>query len=217
MPPAPSSTAPPSSQSGIVTTTSGARHIPASRRADGSTRREIPIRPGYRPPEDVETYKNRMAAEKAAAGKTRGGVPGAALVVDDMKAAGAAAAGAGGKNAKRREARRKAKDVSVPAPAVTTTTKVAGGGGGGGGDAAADDEDEGDANDEAEPEAEADAEREKEARKIMKKLRQARELRLKKESGGNLLPEQLEKVIRIHDLVRQLDGLGVREEERNRR
>ena len=51
-------------------------------------------------------------------------------------------------------------------------------------------------------------EKEKEAKKLAKKLRQARELKDKKEKGDTLLPEQFEKVIRINELIRQLDGLG---------
>ena len=47
-----------------------------------------------------------------------------------------------------------------------------------------------------------------EARKLQKKLRQARELREKKDNGGHLLPEQLEKVIKINELLRQLNSLG---------
>ena len=53
-----------------------------------------------------------------------------------------------------------------------------------------------------------EAEKEKEAKKLTKRLRQARELQQKKEEGGALLPEQFEKVIRINELIRQLDKLG---------
>ena len=49
---------------------------------------------------------------------------------------------------------------------------------------------------------------EKKARNLKKKLRQARDLRDKKNQGEALLPEQLEKVIKIQELVRQLDALG---------
>ena len=45
-------------------------------------------------------------------------------------------------------------------------------------------------------------------RNLKKKLRQARELREKKDSGESLLPEQFEKVIKIKELIRQLDALG---------
>ena len=65
------------SKAGITTDEStGERYIPSSVRADGSKRKEIRVRPGYKPPEDVELYKNRAAAawkNRAA----RGGVPGA--------------------------------------------------------------------------------------------------------------------------------------------
>ena len=53
-----------------------------------------------------------------------------------------------------------------------------------------------------------DVEKEKEARKLAKKLRQAKELKDRKAKGDSLLPEQLEKVIRINELIRQLDTLG---------
>ena len=203
--------------SGIHTLPTGDRHIPASTRADGSLRKEIKIRPGYRPPEDVEVYKNRTAE----AWKTRGseGVPGAAGLgdrrVDEEKS------GASGKNAKRREARKRAKaaeggagdhagaEVDVVeeqdegAKSTITTTKAA--------------KNE-TSNSQADPpglvpaaEAKSDdpeAEREKQARALKKKLRQARELKEKKDSGEGLLPEQFAKVIKIQELIRQLEALG---------
>ncbi|KAI4142102.1 MAG: hypothetical protein LQ340_007438, partial [Diploschistes diacapsis] len=75
---------PSSSSSGIITTPTGTRHIPSSLRADGSTRREIRIRPGYRPPEDVELYKNRTAEAWKTRGQNSGsGVPGAEKAEDE--------------------------------------------------------------------------------------------------------------------------------------
>ena len=55
-----------------------------------------------------------------------------------------------------------------------------------------------------------EAEKEKEARKLTKKLRQARELKDKKEQGAALLPEQFEKVIRINELIRQPERSWIR-------
>jgi partner of Y14 and mago len=52
------------------------------------------------------------------------------------------------------------------------------------------------------------AEREKKARNLKKKLRQARELKDKKEGGGELLPEQFAKVTKIQELNRELGKLG---------
>ncbi|KAI4141348.1 MAG: hypothetical protein LQ340_007668, partial [Diploschistes diacapsis] len=64
-------------------------------------------------------------------------------------------------------------------------------------------------NSNAEAEAEEQAERDKRVRKLKKKLREARELQERKERGAVLLHEQFEKVIRISELVRDLEKLGV--------
>ncbi|KAJ5772982.1 Exon junction complex Pym [Penicillium paradoxum] len=191
-------------RSGITTDAqTGERYIPSSIRADGSRRKEIRVRPGYKPPEDVELYKNRAAA----AWKTRakGGVPGAEpLSSEDDKlktAVKIGATAASNKNAKRREAKRTAKETDeagvptegkgvesnnwrAPAPAPKREEKP------------------------AEEPVDLEAEKEKKARNLKKKLRQARDLRDKKQQGEALLPEQLEKVIKIQELVRQLDVLG---------
>ncbi|KAL8930495.1 MAG: hypothetical protein Q9208_000679 [Pyrenodesmia sp. 3 TL-2023] len=198
----------PGTKSGIITSTDGERHIPASVRPDGSTRREIKIRPGYKPPEDIEVYKNRTAA----AWKTRGagaGVPGAAAVDQDENKSPS------NKNAKRREARKRAKaaegdtldgadgdeptqrDIEMVQQLNANDTPV-----GTAGNSWR--KREKDAEEALDPEAE----KEKQARNLKKKLRQARELREKKEKGENLLPEQFAKVIKISELIRQLDSLG---------
>ncbi|MCJ1273386.1 hypothetical protein MMC21_001177 [Puttea exsequens] len=194
-------------RSGILTTPTGDRHIPSSVRADGSLRKEIKVRPGYRPPEDVEVYKNRIAE----AWKTRGsgGVPGAEGLTQskatDEK-------GAAGKNAKRREARKKARaaegsidEAESQAIGVTTTENIQ--------QPTAKSRSEAIAEwrtplKDHESELDPEAENEKQARNLKKKLRQARELREKKDQGENLLPEQFEKVIKINELIRQLDSLG---------
>ena len=185
------------SNAGIVTDENGVRHIPESRRADGSTRKAIKIRPGYRPPEDVEVYKNPIAENFRNRGK--GPVPGAEGLKDDGKPSSTAAS----KNAKRREARRRAKE------AAGSPT--------GGGDGDSKNSTTNDTNSKAaEPaaeeakkeEADPEAEREKKVRNLKKKLKQARELEKKKETGGSLLPEQIAKVIKINELIRELDALG---------
>ncbi|KAI9810348.1 MAG: hypothetical protein M1827_006315 [Pycnora praestabilis] len=183
-----------STKSGIITSNDGERRIPSSTRPDGSKRKEIKIRPGYKPPEDVEVYKNRTTE----AWKTRGAgeIPGAAVIVEaDSKASN--------KNVKRREARKKAKassEAHEDGEEEQTTSVEA--------------ETAGDASkenwrssvmvDEFDPEVE----KEKQARTLRKKLRQARDLKEKREKGESLLPEQFEKVIKINELIRQLDNLG---------
>ncbi|KAI0195952.1 putative RNA binding protein Pym [Astrocystis sublimbata] len=173
------------SRSGIVTDeTSGERQIPESMRADGTTRKAIKIKPGYRPPEDVELYKNRTAEDFRNRGK--GGIPGAEGWKEAKPEAPSAASN---KNAKRREARKKAKSANE-AP-------------GAGDDNAA-------PSTETKPEEEVDpeAEKEKKARNLKKKLKQAKDLKNKKEGGESLLPEQIAKVIKINELIRELEALG---------
>jgi partner of Y14 and mago len=211
-------------KSGIATDAStGERYIPSSVRADGSRRREIRVRPGYKPPEDVELYRNKAAL--AWKNRSQGGVPGTEGLKNDTSDSAAKSGSntntttaASNKNAKRREAKKKA--------------KTEGESGGGGrrniaeldnwrSFAASNGGDEKKTEDGAqktaekttgkttgEPPVDPEAENEKRARNLKKKLRQARDLRDKKQQGESLLPEQLDKIIKINELVRQLDSLG---------
>ncbi|EON65515.1 hypothetical protein W97_04753 [Coniosporium apollinis CBS 100218] len=192
MPTVPST--PTTSKAGIATnTTTGERHIPSSVRPDGSLRKEIRVRPGYRPPEDVEVYKNRTA--EAWKNRGSGGVPGAETL--DLKSDASAAAN---KNAKRREARKKAA-AAVPVEGQAQNGVVK-----------ADKPASSKGAEKMEEHVDPESEKVKEAKKLSKKLRQARELKEKKDKGNDLLPEQFEKVIRINELIRQLDSLGFDEE-----
>ncbi|KUL85098.1 hypothetical protein ZTR_08317 [Talaromyces verruculosus] len=176
----------PVTSSGIVVdATTGQRHVPSSTRADGTKRKEIRIRPGYQPPEDVQKYKNRSA--EAWKNRGSGGVPGAEAVVSTQQVGSAAS----NKNAKRREAKKKAKAEEEAGNAGRDTKETK--------DVT-----------KAEPETVPDpeAEKEKKARNLKKKLRQARELSEKKDKGESLLPEQFAKVIKINELIRELDALG---------
>ncbi|KAI9750518.1 MAG: hypothetical protein M1815_001740 [Lichina confinis] len=195
-----------SSNSGIVTLDTGERHIPASRRADGSKRPEIKVRPGYKPPEDVQAYKNRTAE----AWRTRGGggVPGATTVGKGESET--TRSKASNKNAKRKEARRKAKAVAGASKeeelsaGVDRQDAVAG---------KADEALEHGAQRHESSHSQsrldgAEAETDKLAKKLQKKLRQAKDLKEKQDYGAKLQPEQLEKIAGIEDLIQQLDGLG---------
>lgn len=218
MPTVPKSKAEQSLSSGIQTSSSGERHIPQSTRADGSVRKEIKIRPGYRPPEDVEVYKNRTA--EAFKNRGKGGIPGAEGLQNEINANDSGTAAAN-RSAKRREARKRAKAAGAE---IEMNTESEG---------APERGTNGDQNEENVPphlqswrrnersttttpqsngtsteDSSAEAEREKSARNLKKKLRQARELKEKKDSGGDLLPEQFAKVIKIQELIRQLDALG---------
>lgn len=197
MPSVPSTNPSPSpSRAGIIESPTGSRHIPSSLRPDGSQRREIKIRPGYRPPEDVEVYKNRTAEGFRTRGK--GGIPGAGgLKDDDGDKEGSAASE---KNKKRREARKRAKENEGGKDGVNGVNGADGTNGAKGG--------EGKKEDKKEEEVDPEVEKEKKARALKKKLKQARELKEKKEGGASLLPEQFAKVIKINELIRELDALG---------
>lgn len=190
------------SSSGIVVDkVTGQRHVPPSTRADGTKRKEIRIRPGYQPPEDVKKYKNPSAEAWKSRGS--GGVPGAEPVSSSTSSTTAS-----NKNAKRREARKKAKAEEEAGAGAGATSNEA--------DGSTETKDavkvgEADA-DAAAAAVDPEAENEKKARNLKKKLRQARELREKKDKGESLLPEQFAKVIKINELIRELDALGFDEE-----
>jgi partner of Y14 and mago protein len=178
------------SKAGIIEDSNGERHIPSSVRPDGSKRKEIKIRPGYKPPEDVEVYKNRTAEGFRTRGS--GGVPGA----DGLKNDPADSSAASNKNAKRREARKKAKAAEDSGDQGTSKPNGSPG-----------NAQEGDVK--MEEPVDPEAEREKKARNLKKKLKQAKDLQEKRAGGVALLPEQIAKVIKINELVRELEALGL--------
>ncbi|EPE07096.1 rna binding protein [Ophiostoma piceae UAMH 11346] len=208
------------SNAGIVTDADGQRVIPESRRPDGSIRPAIKVRPGYMPPEDVPKYQIPLYRRKAVAAEAEaktapetptpartipsavpgaapatvpGAVPNASPEVEPSTSASSTAA----KNAKRREARRKAAANSAEQSEAKAESKS-------------------DSASPAEPPevpvdtASAPAEdRDKKIRGLKKKLKQAKELQTKRDGGESLLPEQIAKVIRISDLTRELESLGL--------
>lgn len=189
------------SKAGIETTADGASYIPSSKRPDGSTRKEIRVRPGYRPPEDVETYKNRSAE----AWKTRGssGVPGA-----DPPTTAKDEGPAKNKNAKRREAaRKKAEAVESPenglADALQNTSLV---------DEEKRKQDWRDptklAGSTQRPTNEEAEDQQKKLRNQMKKLKAVRELKEKKAAGEKLSHDQLMKISKEGEILRDLKKFG---------
>lgn len=175
-----------SSTSGITTTSSGERHIPSSVRADGSVRKEIRVRAGYQPPEDIGVYKNKTAE----AWKTRGsgGIPGAEFT-DAIHP----------KKQKSKDQPRKGKHLGKEVSSKGENANSVGG---------PIKIEEKSVDQEPVKPVDSEAEKEKEARKLAKKLRQAHDLEQKKTKGDALLPEQFEKVIKMNELMRQLDKLG---------
>ncbi|KAK6533628.1 hypothetical protein TWF694_002563 [Orbilia ellipsospora] len=197
-----SSKEPQTTTSGIQTLASGSRIIPSSVRADGSTRPERRVKPGFTPAEDIAKYQNRTA--EAWRNRGTGGVPGAT----EVPGAGPSEKSGG---AKKKRSRKKK-------------------GTGAGGDDEKDDEGEEGVDvpvDNAKaPEAEqsfeqktaddtaaaAAADTEKKAKGLQKKIRQAQELKSRKDKGETLLPEQLDKALRLGELIRDLEKLGIKYE-----
>ncbi|EGX48325.1 hypothetical protein AOL_s00080g295 [Orbilia oligospora ATCC 24927] len=198
--------------SGIQTLESGSRVIPSSTRADGTTRPERRVKPGFTPAEDVVKYHNRTA--EAWRNRGSGGVPGATDVVGEGNKAGGAgkkkrrrakkggAAGVDGGEGKEEDEGEEGGEgaeeggeaatpaAATPAAATTTTSEPA----------------------KAEGEAAVSADVEKKAKGLHKKIRQAQELKSRKEKGETLLPEQLDKALRLGELIRDLEKLGVKYE-----
>ena len=187
------------SKAGIETTADGASYIPSSKRADGSTRKEIRVRPGYRPPEDIETYKNRGA--EAWKNRGQGGVPGADPTTPPKEDGPAKT-----KNARRREAARKkaaaegstAADLTSAMQAINITDEeqrkenwrdpsmLAGNG----------------------PAVDDEIEKQKKVRNQLKKLKAVRELREKRAAGEKLSHDQIMKIGKEGELLRDLKKLG---------
>jgi len=186
------------SKAGIATTADGSSYIPSSKRADGSTRKEIKVKPGYRPPEDVETYKNRSA--EAWKNRGTGGVPGADAVAvnkDDGQSKS--------KNAKRREAARKktvtddtAEEEVISAMQKTNLSEV--------------DKLKENWRDSPKPQVNDEATQQediqKKIRNQLKKLKAVKELREKRAAGEKLSPDQIMKLGKEGELLRDLRKLG---------
>ncbi|TQS33793.1 hypothetical protein Golomagni_05850 [Golovinomyces magnicellulatus] len=210
---------------GIVTDAkSGQREIPESTRADGSTRKAIKVRPGFRPAEDVELYRARNAQGLRTRGQ-RTTIPGAAPREDKPAAE---------RPTVERPARVQpvVERTAVESPTSqrpTTSTSSSNSRSARSMDWRRRDtppEEKSRINDirkpqkdiaKEEPKAEEpvdpEAEKQKKARNLKKKLKQAQELKSKKDEGQGLLPEQIAKVIKINELVRELEALGIDSEE----
>ncbi|GAA6040419.1 hypothetical protein JCM8097_004537 [Rhodosporidiobolus ruineniae] len=214
---------------GISKDANGERVVAASRRPDGSIRKEIKIRPGFTPVEDVLRYRTRGAIEAEQRRAVKGAVPG---LTPPAATAQVQAALSGMSRAQKKNAKRKEKRHDEPA-----------GGAAGSGDAGRSakkeeeedvpdswDADEDEEGEEATPKPASPAlpppvppisaapptpaaagetaeEKEKRARAVKKKLRQAEQLRDRPSS--DLSPSERDKVDRIAELEAELEKLTV--------
>ena len=186
-----------SARSGITQTASGDAFIPSSTRADGSKRREIRVRPGYVPPEDIETYKSQHINALKTKGKA--GIPGAeslqsSITITDGKS----------KNAKRREAAKKRAENQPNGNELADTLQQ---------QILDEDKAISDWNDPSKlqtspTKSEADeAEQQKKVRNSLKKLKAVRELKDRKAAGEKLSIDQIAKIGKEPELLRDLQKL----------
>ncbi|KAM0752499.1 hypothetical protein T439DRAFT_379548 [Meredithblackwellia eburnea MCA 4105] len=97
----------PASNSGITEKNNGDRVVERSRRPDGTFRKEIKIRPGFTPEEDVKRYRSQRMADDEARASTKGRIPGLAPAAAVQAALnGMGMSKAQKKNAKRKEKRK---------------------------------------------------------------------------------------------------------------
>lgn len=176
--------------SGIRTTADGQSIIPSSKRADGSTRKEIKVRPGYKPPEDVETYKSRSAEGWRNKSSL---VPGTEESRSNEQETDSKS-----KNARRREAARKKKEQESGQEVddelgEMNNMKLQ--------DELTENVTEATAASAVEAE---NAEKQKKIRNHLKKLKAVRELKAKKTAGEKLSADQLIKISKEQEIVRDL-------------
>ncbi|KAI5474840.1 hypothetical protein MNV49_002344 [Pseudohyphozyma bogoriensis] len=199
--------------SGIHESFDGERKVAASRRPDGSLRKEIKIRPGFTPEEDVVRYRSIRSQEQAAREAVKGRVPG--LVPGSGQAAvQAVVAGmskAQKKNLKRKEKRKEDADKSGEEE------------GEGEEDVPEDwDADEGEDKGKGGKAVEAVAppppppppvEDSKRVKALKKKIRQAEQLKERDGMGLYLPPAERVKIASIPDLEAELEKLVLKEKE----
>lgn len=184
-------------RSGITQTSSGDAYIPSSTRADGSKRKEIRVRPGYVPPEDIETYKNQRA--DAFKNRSKVGIPGAEGLQSNITFTDGKS-----KNAKRREAAKKKAETQPNGDELADALHEQN---------LDEDKPRADLRDSEQVQmstthAEADeAERQKKIRNSLKKLKAVRELKERKVAGEKLSIDQIAKIGKEPELLRDLQKL----------
>ncbi|KAK3848063.1 MAG: hypothetical protein J3R72DRAFT_429773 [Linnemannia gamsii] len=177
------------------------RVIPMTRRPDGTFRKERKIRPGYTPPEDVAKYTNRVI-ESARPIAPSTPSPSAAAAADNTPKSKSQL-----KNDKRKAKRKEdavvAELAGYPtvsltpkttpiAPATATTVDS---------NAATESTDNSTTTGLVDPE--------KKLRALNKKLRQVEQLKERQAKGETMLPEQIEKIHKMDDLLAQIAELSI--------
>ncbi|KAF9131170.1 hypothetical protein BGW39_002140 [Mortierella sp. 14UC] len=170
------------------------RVIPMTRRPDGTFRKERKIRPGYTPPEDVAKYTNRVLESARPATPT---TPSPSTAAADNTPKSKTQLKNDKRKAKRKEEAVAAELAGYPtasptpiatpiAAAATANSNVA--------------TENSTATEHVDPE--------KKLRALSKKLRQIEQLKERQAKGETMLPEQIEKIDKMDDLVAQIAELS---------
>ncbi|KAF9988022.1 hypothetical protein BGZ75_010156 [Mortierella antarctica] len=171
------------------------RVIPMTRRPDGTYRKERKVRPGYTPPEDVAKYTNQVL-DSIRPAPTPSPLTSAASITSKTKTQL--------KNDKRK-AKRKDEAAAADAgnatpgsaPKVETAAQMS----------ESKDVDAPSAEPSTTPATAVDPE--KKLRALNKKLRQVEQLKERQDKGETMLPEQLEKITKMDELLAQIAELSM--------
>ncbi|KAF8936083.1 hypothetical protein BGZ47_009654 [Haplosporangium gracile] len=174
------------------------RVIPMTRRPDGTFRKERKIRPGYTPPEDVAKYTNRVLESvrptptptaTPAANANANSTPKSKTQLKNDK-----------RKAKRKEEAVAAELAGYPTATNNTTLKST---------TITDSTAAGAATDSTDTVATGPVDPEKKLRALNKKLRQVEQLKERQAKGETMLPEQIEKIDKMNDLLAQIAELSL--------
>ncbi|KAF9948619.1 hypothetical protein BGZ72_009496 [Mortierella alpina] len=172
------------------------RVIPMTRRPDGTYRKERKVRPGYTPPEDVAKYTNQvldsirpaptpspLASTASSTPKTKTQLKNdkrKAKRKDEAAAADMGSATSGSVfKAESAAQKNESKDTDTPSADPASATTATA------------------------------VDPEKKLRALNKKLRQVEQLKERQDKGEVMLPEQLEKITKMDELLAQIAELSV--------
>ncbi|KAF9194713.1 hypothetical protein BGZ51_007940 [Haplosporangium sp. Z 767] len=190
------STAPPAkSVAGILEKDTDVRVIPMTRRPDGTIRKERKVRPGYTPPEDVAKYTNQVLNSAR---------PVAPSSSSSLNSSSAPKTKTQMKNDKRKAKRKEEAAVidaalaagSIPEQLSNNATST-------------EQKQESAADTITTATAHTSVDPEKKLRALNKKLRQVEQLKERQEKGETMLPEQIEKISKMDELLAQIAELSI--------
>ncbi|GJJ72672.1 partner of Y14 and mago [Entomortierella parvispora] len=179
------SSAPTKTLSGIQEKEDDVRVIPMTRRPDGTYRKERKVRPGYTPPEDVAKYTNTVLSSNRPAPTPATPISTTPKTKTQLKNEK--------RKIKRKEETGPESEPSMTAKSETKETAKA----------------EQNATTATVTEAAEPVDTEKKLRALSKKLRQIEQLKERQDKGETLIPEQVEKISKLEEIMAQIAELKI--------